>query len=471
MFKGVLIYFYFYMVAPPQAQARWKLSTEARIVSIYCGIVSIIFIAISLLVKTPISTMMISEVRKEIGAGCYTIAVSFFLILSFKSSRSKLFIIPSILSIFLLSFIFLLIYQDPRYGFNKVKIPSDALPFCSAKNQETYPPLQENKYVVFEPTNTGAGSRILGLVSSYILAKVTGRELLVDWKKSNPPYSDFFTLIKTDEFRYLSDVTQKNVSEDEMDFIEATYCRQCSLRSHHKDFAILASEDLNKYYTKKYLFVKANTYFATTLLSNLNYRQILCNDFGEGKLFHQAFQRITKYNPQLQNLLAKYDQYFANTTVIGLQIRKKDRLAFPDERIDHFFSCAEVVASRYKDAKFFIVSDTQIIKNAAKSFFRDKVFMTDFHPHDYSETGIQSSFVEILLLARCKELIATPFSAFGSVAAGIGNIRPHYITRKEGYCIKDVTEEPKCSYWHALSKDHLPNLTSSDTINFDESYL
>ena len=459
------------MVSPPQAQTRWKLSTEARIVSIYCGIVSTIFIAVSLLVKEPISTMMISEYRKEIGSGCYTIAVSFFLILSFKSSRSKLFLIPSVLSLFLLSFTFLLIFQDPRYGFNNVKTPSDALPFCSANTSESFPPLMKDKYVVFEPTNTGAGSRLLGLISSYVLANVTGRQLLIDWKKTAQPNSDFFSLLNSEDIRFLSEVTQTNISEDELDFIDTTYCRQCSLRSHRKDFAILASEDLNKYYTKKFLFVKANTYFATPLFSNMHYRQILCNSYGKGKLFHETFWRIAKFNPQLNEALASYESYFANSTVIGIQIRKQDRLAFPDERIDHFFSCAETIASRYNNAKFFIVSDTQILKNAAKSFFGENVLMTNFKPHDYSEPGIRSSLVEILLLSKCKEIIATPYSTYGSVAAAIGNIRPHYITRKEGYCIRDVTEEPKCTYWHALSKDHIQNLTSSDTVNFDESFL
>ena len=126
----------------PPDQTRWKLSTEARIVSIYCGCLSVIFVIVALIVKKPISTMMISNLRKEIGTGCYTLSISFFLILAFKTSRSKLFIFPALLSILLLTFIIILIFQEPRYGFNKVKTETDALPYCFNTKKECIVPYE-----------------------------------------------------------------------------------------------------------------------------------------------------------------------------------------------------------------------------------------------------------------------------------------------------------------------------------------
>jgi hypothetical protein len=51
---------------------------------------------------------------------------------------------------------------------------------------------------------------------------------------------------------------------------------------------------------------------------------------------------------------------------------------------------------------------------------------------------MKAALLDLLMLSRCKELMLTPFSTFSAVAAGIGNLIPHFITRDEGY-------------WHALS--------------------
>ena len=458
----------------PQQQNIWELSSEAHIVSIYCGIVAFLFVIIALIVKTPIASMMISSLRKEVGSTSYTIAVSFFLILAFKSSRSKLFIIPALLALLLLSLAFVLIFQDPRYGFNRVKQESDALPFCrkNDNSKETYPEQMKDKYVVFEPSNTGTGNRLLAFISTYLLSLVTGRKFLVNWKLTKVFNSDFFSLFQCSNVTSLSEITDiRNISTNDMEIINTEYCRQCSIRLHHKDYAILARDDLNNVYTKKFLFVRSNTYFATPILANPHYRQMICNDFGHGKLFHDIFHRIIKIAPEIQKMVDSYEKNFSDSRVIGIQIRKKDRVGFPVERMDHFFSCAETLASKYNNSKFFIASDSQDVKDYAKSFFGDKLMMTNLKTRDFTASGIQAAVVDMLLLSKCKELILTPFSTFGSVSASIGGIVPHYITRNEGYCIKDVTDEPKCHYWHALSKDRVSGFTSSDTLNFDESFM
>lgn len=444
-------------------------------VAIYCVCFSVFFVIVSILIENLISSMMISKPRKNIGIMIYIVSISFFSIFSFKTSRSIVCIIPFFFVIILIVIPIALLLQESRNGFNAVKTPEDILPYCSKQSKEGklhLPEMNKNKFVVFQPTNTGTGNRILGLVSSYALALITGRQLLVDWQTTSVFGANLFTLFHSDIIKPLSSILHnRTMKEDDYHFLNLVYCRQCTVRIRHPNFAFLASQDLNKAFTRKYIIVSSNVYFAPALMANIHYRDLLCAHFEPKHLFYSLYNRLLRLSPDLENELNETLKEYKNRNIIGIQIRTKDRVAFPDDHISSFLSCASYISARYENPLFFIASDSESLKRQASLHFGDKLFRLKKETHLFSEDGIKSAVLDMMILSRCKELVLTPFSTFGSVAAGIGEIVPHFITRKEGFCVQDLTSEPKFHYWHAMPQYSISSIGSSDMLNQDDSFM
>ena len=456
--------------APDARRARYN--SGIKNVVIYCAFFSLLFVLTSILVEIPIMQMMISPRRKMFGIMVFVSAISFFAVFSFKSSRSSVCWLPFLFVIVLVSCPVFLLLQEPRYRFRHVMSEAEVLPFCK-KATEPLPEPQSDKFVVFRPTNTGLGNRILALVSSYALALVTGRQLLVDWQLTEvfgARFEDLFTSSVMKNLR--SVIGNVSVSEHEYDFLNLVYCRQCSIRFRHPSYAMLATKNLNEEFTKKFIVVRSNVYFAPTLLVNKYHRKVACSLIGNGtSLFTELFHKALKLTPELQEELDEALQAFEGKYPIGVQLRTKDRVGFPLMRMGSFFNCLQTLVAQHNNSLVIVASDTESLKRRAEILFGDKVFRMKRKSFEYTKEGIKTALMDLVILSRCKDLILTPFSTFGSVAAGIGRIVPHFVTREEGYCIKDVSYEPKFHYWHAMSLYDIKELGSSDMINQDDSFL
>lgn len=419
--------------------------------------------------------MMISKARKNTGILIFVVSISFFSIFSFKTSRSIVCVIPFFFVIVLIFVPLALLLQESRNGFNYVKTQNDILPYCSKQDKDEISHLPEtdpSKFVVFQPTNTGTGNRLLALVSSYALSLVTGRQLLVDWQTTPVFGASFSSLFSSDIIKPLSDIlNNQTMKEEDYHFLNLVYCRQCTVRIRHPNFALLASEDLNKFFNRKYIVVSSNVYFAPSLIANAHHRAQLCSMFDPKHFFHSLYQQLLRLSPELDKELNETLNKYSNRSLIGIQVRLKDRVAFPSDRVGAFFNCASYISSQYENPLFFIASDSEELKRKASLHFGDKLFQLKKETHTFSEDGIKAAVLDLMILSRCKEVVLTPFSTFGSVAAGIGEIVPHFITRMEGYCVKDLSSEPKFHYWHALPHYSIPSIGSSDMLNQDDSFM
>jgi hypothetical protein len=440
-------------------------------VAIYCAFFSVLFVLISILVEIPISTMMISEPRKIFGNLVFVSSISFFAIFSFKTSRSRICLLPFTFVLVFVACPVLLLTQESRHLFNYADSAEEVLPYCS-KGTKHLPQKQAGKYVVFRPTNTGTGNRILALVSCYALALVTGRELLVDWQTTAVFGAQFESLFRSEHLKPLADVIGNGtMTEEDYHFLNLVYCRQCSLRRRHEGYSDIASKDLIASYPRKFLIVRSNVYFAPALFANKVHRAALCSIANATELFHTLFKKLLDLSPELQEALEKKLATFEGRDVVGIQIRLKDRVGFPSKRVGHFFNCAMFLASKYNRSLIFIASDSETLKKQAQAVFRDRLYQSKERTRQFSEEGIKSAILDLIMLSRCRELVLTPFSTFGAVAAGIGNVVPHFVTRDEGYCVRDLASEPKFHYWHALSLYREHGTGSSDMLNQDDSFL
>ena len=448
---------------------RTRISLGITNIVVYCACLAILFVIITILVEVPISTMMISQTRKDMGVAVLVGSISFFSIFSFKASRSVVCFLPFFFVLILIFCPIFLLSQEPRNGFNFVRSKSDVLPYCiKSSSNRSFPQVMHNKYVIFQPTNSGTGNKILALVSSYAMALVTGRQLLVDSDST-----EFNSIFKKGTIKLLSSVIPPNrtLDDDEYDFLNLVYCRQCSLRLRHPNFAQIASYNLRETFTKKYIVVRSNVYFAPSFFANKYHRDEMCNAFEPKHLFHDLFEKYLLLSDDFQKELNSIQDTIQNKNLIGIQIRLHDRVGFPDKHIGSFFNCANYISSKYNNSLFFLTSDSESLKRQAKLIFGDKLIRIEMISRDFSERGIKDELIDMIILSKCKELILTPFSTFGAVAAGIGNIKPYFVTRNEGYCIKDISSEPKFHYWHAMPQYDIQNIASSDMINQDDSFM
>lgn len=111
------------------------------------------------------------------------------------------------------------------------------------------------------------------------------------------------------------------------------------------------------------------------------------------------------------------------------------------------------------------------MEKMGKLFFGPRLINPFAKGNVFGEDIFQLELLDLLFLSKCKELILTPYSSFGSVAAGFGKIRPHFVTRKDGICFKDVSYEPKANYWHSMVRFGAKGHAVSDFLNNDEVFL
>lgn len=431
--------------------------------SVYYASLAIVFVLVDTLFRASVETLMISEKRKIIGVIFLTISTSFFLILSFKSSHSKIFIIPLFLSVFFLIFPVLTLMQESVYGFNYVNTENDVLPFCHKYLNTSYPSVSDYKYITFEPVSPSPSNVIFGIVSTYLIGLVTGRRFIINENdRISTILRDYSSLFGINKSIFWTNVSYSNNSL-QTQYLQTTYCRHCSIRYKHPDFLKLVDDNINLEFTKTFLVVKTNFYLVPAIIANNHYRSMVCSDFKSAKLFKVLFNRIFTIPETVSEKVNKFLQ-FHQEDLIGVQIILRGRIAFPEELYLNFFSCTDIILQKYKNASVYISTDSPgtVIPRAIDFFGRDRVIHLE---------SIKESLLDMIILSKCKELFLTPYSAYGAIASALGDINPHYLTRKEGYCFKDIVSEPKCPYWHSLGTSSISQHSSSDTINFEDSFL
>ncbi|BGP73909.1 hypothetical protein NBRC10513v2_007328 [Rhodotorula toruloides] len=153
-----------------------------------------------------------------------------------------------------------------------------------------------------------------------------------------------------------------------------------------------------------------------------------------------AFACISEYlfkpKPPALNLITQYTSVLALPTIfsVGIHIRTGDQ-SMRDEVYDKvntvkrhiaFFRCARELGETYarKDQKvvFFLITDSQHLKQDAQRVLGNKLITTDMVPqHVHQKSGhvdgVMSAVVEDWILAKADMLVATQDSGFGKLAS------------------------------------------------------
>uniref|UniRef100_A0A7S1IHW2 Uncharacterized protein n=1 Tax=Eutreptiella gymnastica TaxID=73025 RepID=A0A7S1IHW2_9EUGL len=199
----------------------------------------------------------------------------------------------------------------------------------------------------------------------------------------------------------------------------------------------LLCADYSSVYTQGQISIRTNQYMVPYMFYNPHYHDDLVDIFGDD-IFHPITRML--FRP-IQELIQARDafvaQHFANSYVVGLQIRSGHDFTsnFMDERAFRLYGdCAvnSTPVERRKDLKYFVATDTPQGRKAARQYLGDQVFFyKDFQISNNPE-GVQRALLDILLLAAAKDRVHTAWSSYGYTAAGMAGRPPNMVVDAPG---------------------------------------
>lgn len=167
---------------------------------------------------------------------------------------------------------------------------------------------------------------------------------------------------------------------------------------------------------------------------NSGLEQYFAKFLPDGQVFHRVAQYLfSAPAPSVQQSLAPYISN-ASDCILGMQLRNKKYAAV---RAEQFADIARAVV-QHMPGSIFVASDSLDIYSFVKQNLpADRsVWWNDDTIQTLGTTSTRagnpgtelSAIVDMLLLAKCKNIIVTPSSSLGAVAAGLAGIRPVFAT-------------------------------------------
>lgn len=182
----------------------------------------------------------------------------------------------------------------------------------------------------------------------------------------------------------------------------------------------------------------------------------------DGNIFHHVATRLFTFSNTVLSAALPYSE-LASKCLVGLHIRALKRLrgSLPiqhDELTEQFAGIAKTVA-RHQPGNVFVAADIDVSTTLPKLIPGRQVWWSNITAAEIqqqvasgSTSGVAlSAFVDLFLLSRCKFIVLTSGSSFGTIAAGYSNVAPFYAVKGEHtkpfytpYFWRGVSSEPHC---------------------------
>ncbi|BGP27739.1 hypothetical protein JCM10295v2_006714 [Rhodotorula toruloides] len=296
----------------------------------------------------------------------------------------------------------------------------------------------------------GLGDRLLGMTSTFFFGLMTGRAFLSEWQSPVPldvifdsPHVDWSHSSYTSSSHHI--LGQKRLADAAADLdiihfdrlsVDATF--GTTNWNPKKGRALTPGFELRdlayqspwiKFYTNRGMIYRS-----------FKYKHLQKSIHRLGLESTTAFACISEYlfkpKPPALDLITQYTSVLALPTIfsVGIHIRTGDQSMRDDEydkvntvkRHIAFFRCARELGETYarKDQKivFFLITDSQNLKQDAQRVLGNKLITTDMVPqHVHQKSGhvdgVMSAVVEDWILAKADMLVATQDSGFGKLAS------------------------------------------------------
>lgn len=316
------------------------------------------------------------------------------------------------------------------------------------------------RYLIWRPfPGVGIGNQIIGFVSTLALAMLTDRALLIQDHQRlfhffEPPLAGTIQLApKSIPIDAIVDEAMRIRFSKEMEeeaHLAASF--RMTHESKDEDFqAILCFDPIKDWKGVKYVVVETCQYFVPLLFANGHTRQQMETMFPDKKVFHHLvgvlFRPIPRLMDKIKGLHQESKSMASDKRIIGLQLRTFDALSV-DSMDESAQRCLEENLPQFREQKssyspcLFMAT----LNPAHGDWFRNHnpraqiVSLPNEGGQTYTEQQHESAIVDIWILAMADELLVSPYSTFGYVAAGLRS-KPSYLIVHSG-CLKQQGGEP-----------------------------
>eukprot|EP00276_Gloeochaete_wittrockiana_P009495 CAMPEP_0184663816 /NCGR_PEP_ID=MMETSP0308-20130426/49974_1 /TAXON_ID=38269 /ORGANISM="Gloeochaete witrockiana, Strain SAG 46.84" /LENGTH=479 /DNA_ID=CAMNT_0027106823 /DNA_START=46 /DNA_END=1485 /DNA_ORIENTATION=- len=298
-------------------------------------------------------------------------------------------------------------------------------------------------FVLFKTPKVGLGNRLLSFVSTFMVAVLSGRPLVVDW--ADTPYGMQHLFVPTSPklFFTFSEAAQfwPELAADEF-YATTTYIDKPTWK------ILGCGEDWAKELPTKFV-VYIDQYFIPLLSHNPHYAHFFTEWFEPFQIFPAVINSVLELR---QDIRARIDGFKAakfGLKTVGIQVRRTEGRYVTEEHEFVFWACAQSLASRWQNVNvsFFIATDNPDTRENAKRVFGDRLVFVDEPYSRRTIEGIQAAAIDMFLLGETDDLIITSFSTFGAVGAARTGIVPHLVTQQNFMCSKLLHAEPPFHYF------------------------
>ena len=317
-------------------------------------------------------------------------------------------------------------------------------------------PVKEQRILVYHTTNEGLGNRIEGLVSAFILAVVTDRAFVVDWRAQSKCNAELRDLFDNPGFDWEADWSRLRYDESKRQGFYYAYCRACPIRTRSADLTdtwdkLLCSPNAGFDAESRIVSIRSTQWFAPVLAMNPHLREKVCRLFG-ADMYGTVAPKLLKLNAELRARMDAFKheaRWTPETEVISLQIRRLEGFGISEDIADAFLRCASAITKDSDKAKYFLATDHIPTREAFKAYLGDRLIHMDSIFDRESRRGIQDAVLEMYLLGEASNMIMSPYSTFGDISHARTGLVPYKVGRN-GQCTKQLTSHPCFFYYFGM---------------------
>ena len=318
----------------------------------------------------------------------------------------------------------------------------------------------------------GYGNRMYSVITSFVIAVLSERALIVKWENIRPyirePFKmSFHTFDGPNEFNidFKPDEVilfpkcdgnweiKKNLKELIKTRLPPMKAQRVAYVEIEGQFMWICSNPA--FYEKLYEFGlvsrptidKASGLLnSTTAKNGEKIDAVLRVGFEVGSTFMNKYW--TPYENVTSQVNYYYDKFFKDYYVIGLQIRVQflEGVDFIKVFTDCAFKVEEKMSDDSKRVKWFVTSDSQQVINILRSGYPDKIIQVNgtIGHIDLDDKFFMKTLVDSELLARCQEIIMTGASTFGWLSTMKALHMPLFVegTPNQTECRRATLEKP-----------------------------
>lgn len=261
----------------------------------------------------------------------------------------------------------------------------------------------------------GLGNRVPGVITSFAVALLTGKVWLLD--STLLEYMDFPFAVKWNDHSSLYEGVP-SCDEDHFTRLASPELQFCGALGQNHSATV---------WNFKYRW----DYDLPVLQVNPTLKPYFKKFFPSGDVFHQLSTYLFKPKQYVQDAMEPYAELSANC-IAGMHMRTKK--AGTSAKVEQFAGIAHAIAGT-GSGTVFLAADAKVFDAMQSQLPDHRVWWSKITEEGLNTTTQAgnpatelSAIVDFLLLSRCKNIILTPSSSIGGIAAGYAGITPVYAT-------------------------------------------